>query len=250
MTRVELIGAEYRVGAAYRFVQVDRLPEAQRVALGDFVRGPDVYAVLVPVRARAQTVKAIDHSTALLYLTLREPGRLPSSMQTALGDELPAVVARLVLDGVLEIRCGEDFVSGPDAASLLGVNIEPGTPRGRLAQLSHQALRYGQHLDIDDVQTLAGRLYAFNRSAVTSAWSRRLATREATARHLGLANDGSIGSHALGWVPQHGLTESSWLSWRSSARMHPDRDNAVYNRSLSPHVGGRRESSDHGRGRA
>ncbi|HEY1369500.1 MAG TPA: hypothetical protein VGF23_20415 [Gaiellaceae bacterium] len=231
---VEIATAEYRAGSAYRFVPVDRLTEAERAAVGDLAADPEIYAVLVPLGAGAQTAKAIDQQTALAYLTLREPGPLPSAMRTALADELPTVVARLVLDGILEIRSGDDFVSGPDAVGLLSMNVEPGAPRGRLARLSVQALQYGQRLDIDDAQTLAGRLYAFNRHALTPAWGRQLPTREATARHLGLADNGSARPPSPGWVTEHAADDSSWLAWRTSVPIIPARDTPGYKLYVSP----------------
>lgn len=233
--RVEIDCAEYRAGSAYRFVPVDRLPAAERAAIGNLESDPETYAILVPLSTGAQTIKAIDQQTALVYLTLREPGPLPSLMRATLGDELPDTVARLVLDGILEIRDGDDFVSGPEAAALLDISHAPATPRGRLAQLSLQALRYGQHLDITDVRTLSGRLYAFNRHALTPAWSRRLSTRAATARYLGLGDDATR-PPGLGWVAQ-GATEeeSSWISWRSAVPARPQHDSPVYKLYVSPH---------------
>jgi hypothetical protein len=232
--RVELATAEYRAGSGYRFVPVDRLTAAERAALGGLDDDSELYAVLVPLSPGTQTAKAIDQQTALAYLTLREPGPLPSIMHAALGDELPAAVARLVLDGILEIRSGEDFVSGPDAAALLNASGRPGAPGSRLAQLSLQALKYGQHLDIDDVRALAGRLYTFNRYALTPEWGRRLATRAATARQLGLAVDGSTRPPGRGWVTQSAPEESSWLAWRSIAPVTPTRDDPGYKLYVSP----------------
>jgi hypothetical protein len=230
--RVEDLGAEYRAGSMYRFVPVDRLTAEQQAALGNLAGDPEIYAVLIPLNAGAQTVKAIDQQTALLYLTLREPGPLPSSMRAAFRDELPAAVSRLVLDGVLEIRSGEHFVSGPDAATLLNLDVQQSAPRGRLAELSLQALRYAERLDIQDVQMLAGRLYAFNRQVLTPAWGRRLPTRETTARYLGLANDGS--SPSRGWIAQRATTTSSWLAWRSSTPIVTDGDSRGYKLYVSP----------------
>ena len=231
---VEVTEAEYRAGSTYRFVPVGRLTAEQQVTVGNLADDPEIYAVLIPLSAGAQTVKAIDQQTALVYLTLRDPGPLPSSMRAAFSDEPHAAIARLVLDGVLEIRNGDDFVSGPEAAALLTVDIKPGAPRGRLAQLSVQALRYGQHLDIENVQTLAGRLYAFNRQALTPAWSQRLPTREATAGYLGLADNDSVRLPSPGWVAQHATTMSSWLAWRSSASAIRDVESPGYKLYVSP----------------
>jgi hypothetical protein len=100
--------------------------------------------------------------------------------------------------------------------------------------LSLQALRYGQHLDIKDVRTLAARLYAFNRHALSPAWGRRLPTRQSTARYLGLGDDATR-PPSLGWVTQ-GATEeeSSWLAWRSTVPVKPQHDKPGYKLYVSP----------------
>ncbi|MBB5220354.1 hypothetical protein HNP73_000275 [Amaricoccus macauensis] len=234
--RVEVAGAEYRAGSAYRFVPVDRLTAEERSAVGNLADDPEIYALLIPLRDGAQTVKAIDSQTALVYLTLREPGPLPSLMRAALRDDLSAAVARLVLDGVLEIRTGADFVSGADAVALLNLDSNPSDPRGRLARLSIQALRYGQHLDIQNVQTLAGRLYAFNRLVLTPSWGQRLPTRESTAVYLGIGDDrGSVRPPSPGWVAQGGaMTSSSWLAWHSGAPISRAGHGPVYKLYVSP----------------
>ena len=233
--RLEIESAEYRAGSAYRFVPLDRLPATERAAISDLESDPETYAILVPLSAGAQTLKAIDQQTALVYLTLREPGPLPSLMRATLGDELPETVARLVLDGILEIRNGDDFVSGADAVALLDTSPTPDAPRGKLAHLSLQALRYAQHLDIDDVRTLAARLYAFNRHALTPTWGRRLPTRRATAQYLGLGDDASR-PPGLGWLIQ-GATEeeSSWIAWRSAVPVKSQHDKPGYKLYVSPH---------------
>jgi hypothetical protein len=81
------------------------------------------------------------------------------------------------------------FGSG-DRPQPMGIHPESTTPRGcksTLAQLSVAALRYAQHLDVDDVRTLEIWLYTYNRHVLTPCWARRLSTREAAARHLGLS---------------------------------------------------------------
>lgn len=204
----------------------------ERAAFGLREGDPDTYAVLIPFDTHARTLKAIDQDTALMYLTLQEPGPLPSSMRTALGDGLAATVAGLVFDGILEVRQGDRFVSGPEASPLFNLDTDSVLGRGRLAQLSVDALRYAQHLEVDDVRTLATRLYAYNRHVLTPAWARQLATREATAHHLGLSEGGSPPGPA--WVAVDHAADTSWLAWRSARTVDRNRETVGYKLYVSP----------------
>ena len=167
---------------------LDRLSAEQRAALGDAKDDPTVYGVLFP-REPGLRAKAIDGDTALLYLTLQQPGPLPSYMAASLGAQLDATVRRLVLDGVLEIAHDGGYVSGVDALAVLEPGAAPDGQEagGRIVRLSLDALRYAAGLEISDLPTLAGRIYAYNRMALTPAWARRLPSREAVAEHVGVA---------------------------------------------------------------
>ena len=216
-------------------MQVDRLASGERSELGGIDADPDVYAVLIPVDGRTNTAKAIDRDTALVYLTLREPGSLPSFMRKTLGEDLPATVRRLVLDGILEIFDGGEFVSGPRAGILLGTRSRSAPARGRLAQLSVDALRYAQNLQVDDARVLALRLYCYNRRPVTPAWVERLPTREATARYLGVTKGeaGPVPGH--GWISLRGPdVDEHWLAWRSAAPKDPSGEHIAYKLYVSP----------------
>lgn len=216
-------------------MQVDRLTSDQRSELGGADADPDLYAVLIPVDGSTNTAKAIDRDTALLYLTLREPGRLPSFMRATLGDDLPATVRRLVLDGILEIFDGGEFVSGPRAGMLLGTRSGSAPTRGRIAQLSVDALRYAQSLQVDDARVLALRLYCYNRRPITPAWAGRLPTREATAHYLGVTNGESGPAPGPGWISLGGSdVDEHWLAWRSPASADPGGEHISYKLYVSP----------------
>jgi hypothetical protein len=155
----------------------------------------------------------VDRDTALLFLTLREPGPLPAYVRRMSG-EAARVAAQLVADGILEIATGEDgFVSGAAAFGLLWEEGVEGRG-GRLAELSLAALRYGQALAIADPLRLSLRLYGFNRRPLTPAWKRLLPDAAAVERHLGI---GPGGPHRRlleqGWSRLSG-TSDAWLSWR------------------------------------
>jgi len=216
-------------------VQVDRLTPQERSEFGGVDADPDIYAVLVPADGSTNTAKAIDRDTALVYLTLREPGQMPSFMRTTLGDDLLPTVHRLVLDGILEVFDGGEFVAGPDAATLFGTRSGSVGTRGRLAQLSVDALRYGQNLQVGDARVLALRLYCYNRQPVTPAWVARLPTPEATARYLGVTKDEARPVPGPGWISVEGPdVDEHWLAWRSAAPEGPGAEHITYKLYVSP----------------
>jgi len=143
--------------------------------------------VLRPRRDTWLGVRAVDAVTAEVFHGLHRPGAFPELVAERLGPDLDGDVARLVLDGVLEIERDGGFVSGADAHDVVfdGTTTEP-SDGGVVASLSLAALRYGAALDIDDAERLAARLYFFNRLPVTPSWIRRLPNEAAMAVFLGV----------------------------------------------------------------
>ncbi|HEV2854963.1 MAG TPA: hypothetical protein VHC97_19380 [Thermoanaerobaculia bacterium] len=238
----DILRRDFRANPRYEIVLFDRLSPGEREALAELRKDPAFYGVLRPRDPREMSAglgaKSVDRDTALLFLTLREPGPLPGYVAEMLGASAPRTVARLVADGVLEIREGEDFVSGAAALALVGEErgAESG---GRLAVLSREALRYAQALAVDDPVVLSWRIYGFNRRPLTPGWKRRLPSAEAVERHLGIETGGR-NRQALdrSWRP--GKRAEFWLSWR--ARLDgrggraetPGREGAVYKLYVSP----------------
>jgi hypothetical protein len=194
--------ATFRGNPAFELVVLDRLSPEQRAALGEAQNEPDLYGMLLP-REAGRRPKAIDTDTALLYLTLQQPGAVPGYVQASLGSELEATMRRLVLDGVLEIEDSAGFVSGPDALAVLGADPQTGNGSGEIARLSLDALRYAARLRIAELPVLAGRIYAYNRLPLSPMWARRFPTRVAVAEHLGPT--------AAPWTPSG--DSDVWRAW-------------------------------------
>jgi hypothetical protein len=218
----DLLGRVFRANPTYELVLWDRLAPEERRALARLPDDPDFYGVLRPAAGSALGaglgaglgVKAVDRETALLFLTLREPGGLPAYVRTVLAEATGRTVARLVADGVLEIERDGAFVAGPAA---LGGGIEGGVGEGRLAKLSIAALQYGQALAIEDPLRLSFRLYGYNRRPLTPRWQRLLASAEAVRSHLGIAQGGAHRpalDRAWRASPASAASEA-WLSWRT-----------------------------------
>jgi hypothetical protein len=235
-----LLTLTLRANPLYELVLYDRLPAPQRAALAELAQDPGFYGVLrlredgSAPPAGPQALKSVDRDTALLFLTLREPGPLPSYVRAQLGEAAPRTVARLVADGVLGIESGGDFLSGPTALARLGDGGpgEPAPGAGRIAALSAAALRYGQALALNDPSLLAWRLYSYNRQPLTPRWARLLPTPEAMARHLGIA---PRGAHRKlldrAWTP---VEMAGWLAWFARPRQGREPSDGAAGRAGGP----------------
>jgi hypothetical protein len=239
LRELEILGRELRANPFYELVLFDRLEPDLRQALAGLDKEPGFYGVLRPspsspggrgggwekragVMRAGETkcpdspglsLKSVDRDTALLFLTLREPGPLPAYVRLMSGEGAGRVAAQLVADGILEIAGdNREFVSGAAAFHLLWE--EGGDARsGRLADLSLAALRYGQSLALTDPLRLSLRLYGFNRRPLTPAWKRLLPDAAAVERHLGI---GAGGPHRqlLDRTWSRSGPSEAWLSWR------------------------------------
>jgi hypothetical protein len=219
---VDILARDFRANPRFELFLFDRLSQEERRTLADLAREPGFYGVLRPADGCGLGLKSVDRDTALLFLTLRKPGPLPTYVRSQLGDAALRTVARLVADGVLEVESGGAFLSG---AAALDLFAEEGTPSGggRLAELSLAALRYGQALAVDDPLLLSWRLYCFHRRPLTPSWKRLLATADAVEAHLGIAPGGSA-RRLLDRSWSRTAPAEGWLSWRARARRgaHPD----------------------------
>lgn len=192
---------------------LDRLEPADRAALGAL--DDDVYGVLRPRPGAPLALRSATTDTALLFLSLVEPGPLPMYVVRALGGDRERTIGRLVVDGVLELEYDGVFRSGPEAgAQLLSERAAGG--RGRVGELSRAALRYGQELTGLPAALVAQRLYFYGRVPVTARLRRRL--------------DGEVGAQAPGWVP-HEDESPYWRSWRARGAAA---DGATFKLYVSP----------------
>jgi hypothetical protein len=233
-----IAAATFRGSPAFELVVLDRLKQEQRAALGDAQHDPDLYGVLLP-REPGRPAKAVDRDTALLYLTLQQPGPLPTYVPASLGARFEATMTRLVLDGVLEIAHAGGFVSGPDALGVLGGGSPPEEHDrgGRIARLSLDALRYAAGLEIADLPTLAGRIYAYNRLPLSPGWARRLPSRTAVAEYLDVSEGGRTAA-LIGrrWTQSAGAEDGDvWRAW-SRAAGHGSNGGTTHKLYVSPHA--------------
>ena len=191
LDRSRLRRAVFRANPGYELVVWDRLSHDEQGAVASLDPDPDRYGVL---RARPGTgldPQVVSQDTALLYLTMQVAGPVPAYARDRAEGKLDDVLARLVLDRILEIEVDGDFVSGPEAHELL-LPAWSGTAAGRARGLSIAALRYGQALGDVSLETLTIRLYLYGRRPVTPRSQRRLGTEQTVAEALGLDTGGRV----------------------------------------------------------
>jgi hypothetical protein len=185
-----ILDAEFHANTEYQLTLFDRLPPEQQDALRDLAKDPDFYGVLIAREGNTGNMKSVCRDTALLFLTLSQPGRLPAYVRTTLEEKCNQTIAELVLDGVLKIGREGRFVCGPDAYDLIYGERLRTEAQGTLAQLAQAALEYAQALDIDDSARLSARLYFYNRLPLSPRWGRRFPETEAVAAYLGITSGG------------------------------------------------------------
>jgi hypothetical protein len=197
-----------------RLVARRQLSPAQRTQLGAAFhdRGFAAVAFGPPGSALA---RAVDRRAAQLLEAHREPGRITAAMRRHLGRDAGRVVARLVLDGLLEIDTGGGFASGARAIGLLnGGRGGSATPAGRLPALSRAAIAHAAALTGLNGSQLGRRLYTYHTLPATPAWRARLLNRQALIRHLDL---GRLDDPRQDMRDDGGV----WLRWRRHGGPRP-----------------------------
>jgi len=118
----------------------------------------------------------VDAQVARLLFDLTCPNPIPSHLASRLGKSNNAVLARLVCDGLVEIKRTDGcFVHGADAApEIFGDRLSKMDDGGvsRLDALSYAAIYYGLQLKLLGVERLARRMYQYNTVPTTSGWDR------------------------------------------------------------------------------
>jgi hypothetical protein len=226
-----IAASRFRANPECELVVYDRLPPDQRRAVARLARAPDFYGIVVARDPARDVARGVDRETALLFLTLRDPGRLPAYVARLLGEQCDAVVGALVLDRVLEVERHGTFVSGPEAipAPLRDAGDDP--DGGVIARLSLDALRYAAALPLRSAPEVAGRLYRYNAEPLTPAWARRLGSAADVLAYLGA-------THATARVLARWWSRTEpggWLMWgRRRGPVPPGRARAPRKLYVSP----------------
>jgi hypothetical protein len=140
-------------------------------------------------------------------------------------------VARLVLDGALEVESQAGFVSGPAAFGTVVERFDASST-GTIASLSRAALTYGAALRTSEANDLSARLYCYGRRPASAHWRRMLPQRDSVADLLDF-RAGLPGSKAARAAWQAKGAGDGWFSWYRKNLSH-DRGSAAYKLYVSP----------------
>jgi len=234
-----VLDATLRANPGYSLLRLEHLSPDDLAQLGNLTEEDSFYGILTPRSEGDLTRKAVDQETALLFLTLQEPGPVPQYVRRKFGANCQEAITGLVLARVLEVRIGERWVSGPESSlAILPPVPVTATATCRIGSLSERALRYAEQLALDDVELLAARLYYFNKLPLTPAWRLQLPTPESTLEWLGLDNHGECGGLlARDWESSESdRSNAGWWLWRRRQRraVRATRNGAHYKLYLSP----------------
>jgi hypothetical protein len=188
-------------------VPPERLPERYRPDLGD---GANEHVVLVPRSGSGITAKVLNGPAAEMVQGLAGAGYLPIEARTDGGAATNDAVARLVLDGALEIEDGDRFTSGPAAHAAVFMPGARAPASGPLAELSVEAIRYGQALAMADVGVLSRRLYGYGAVPRSPRWDGLVGLADDTAGLLGLGPGGRSRRMAGDY---EAVANPNWLAW-------------------------------------
>lgn len=168
------------------------------------------YGHLRPRRSSQLVLREVSPDTALLFLALQREGQVPDYFRALFGRSIESRLMRLVLDGVLQVEHEGAFVSGPGAVAPLP-GKETYSPKGRIAALSIEAVRYGEALGALGIPEMTRRLYDFGRRPVTPAQKRAFHQSgiDAAAAALATARP-ALDRH---WAPARSM-DSYWMRWR------------------------------------
>lgn len=172
--------------------------------------------MLCPVDGSALNYRALDAGMAELLGCLESPASIPVQ-----ADDDPTATVRqfaaLVLDGVLEVEVGEEFLSGPAALPLLCEPAAVPQVDGRLARVSRAALLHAAALRLSCPKELAMRLYHFGNEPLTPELSRRWPGAASALDLVGReVMDGLAAALRAAWGRPE--IEGGWVSFRRRGR--------------------------------
>jgi len=179
-------------------------------------------ALLTPDPDWPRPIRSVTRSTAALFQALGQPRSLPHPVPAA-------DLARLVLDGVLQVEWRDQWHTGPAAHGLYFDGTAPPLGNGPIARLSRAALEYGSALHLRLSGEVAGRLYRWHAMPDTPAWRQRLPTEAAVAAFLGV--DQAMLTAGLREVSTH---RPAWREWAPPEPSALGDGGTIYKLYLSP----------------
>ncbi len=200
-----LTAAVFRANPQYDLVPLDRLGRDERRDARTTADDRATYGVIRATMPNGAPARCVSADVALLFLTLREAGRLPAYFFRALGSSCRDVLAGLTAEGILEVELDGVYMSGPRGfAALLGAAESPRAWSTDTRSMT--ALRFALARNASDVREVAARLYAHHRIPANARWRALLACPADVERFLGIQARCAIEFQRM----------AGWYSWIST----------------------------------
>ena len=233
-----LLHSTFRSNPAFELIEQGNLNQQELHALADLTKDPEFFGVFRRRNSEATgSAKLAYKEVALLFYFLQNPGELPQYFKSGYDDDVNLTMAKLVLEGIFEIRAGHGFCSGSAAQRFLYESQEREHDRRHpLLEISSGAIRYAVQLNEVDALSLAGKLYAYNTVPLLLACGNALKTFEEVEEFLGIGRNNPLNRELLkNWNKHEPDQNYSWISWsRKRNRRHDARLNSTYKIYISP----------------
>jgi len=229
-----VLGARFRANPEFELAAFEQLEKAQQQQWKELANDSSFYGLLLPREGTPWRAKSACRDTALLFFTLQSGGYLPGFALRGGRQDANRAMAQLVLDGILEMECEGEFVTGPAAARWIVREKGEGAMQSPLAMLSSEALAYGASLVSLDAGRLSARMYFYNRLPLTAYWRERFADVDKVKGELGAMR---------GWeeLPAD-QGNNGWISWRRGGARALSSGARLYKLYFSPRPEALRES--------
>ncbi len=212
-----LLTEEFRPGLLYKLVEWNHAEQFVIELLTDLNNDPGLYGVFVPDKnLPGLTVKVAEKEVAMLYFHLHHFNTLPHYFIASNAANKNETIARLVLDGIIEIKWKGNFVSGTAAttAVLGGYVFDDTAVPSLLSALSLQAIHYVWMQHNQDLKSLAAKMYTFNTIPWDAAMRNSFAAKHNTREFLFGKNNAVLEKHLdKKWIAVSSSEKNGWFSW-------------------------------------
>jgi hypothetical protein len=217
------------------------LTDEQRKNLEHLTANRDFFGILhAPSQARL-AVKGINRDLADFLLQFTEPMKLSDAFRRfdkGTRQEKEQFIIRLVLESVLEVQAGDEFISGVEAVDRIllhneSVGREGSDPveRNYIQRISDKYIHSAFNSALTLPRDISIYLYNFNRIPLSRRWQQRFPGEKELAQFLDLHVDGSWAgmpdsiltrSIKIDENGQPDIFDSYWRSWNFKDKRHSE----------------------------
>jgi hypothetical protein len=238
--KIKFLFAEtFRAGQQYMLVEANQMYQSGQDALIDIFNDEDIFGLFIPeVQNENSTYKVAYKDIALLFYFFQSEGKLPHYIRRNFDDEINRILAKLVLDGILEIKWQDEFLTGVNAqVALYEFKDSNDSTNSHIINISEKAINYGLSLQDIDTRSLSTKIYCYNTLPVSENSYTYLNDSFAIEKYLEIDN---LYQRKMlkGWTKSAPSDEFSWISWFYDATKNKinNKERSTYKIYISPTI--------------